>query len=103
MASLTTRGATVAGKQKQLLRLYGDESQNRNQDATQNALPNIGAINEGTLVEYTAAGGNIAHKLGRRWVGCFAVLGAPITSASTSDDALFVGITATTAGKAWVF
>lgn len=90
-------------KQKSLLRLFGDETQNRLQDATSNALPTIGSINNGSLIEYTASGGDIAHRLGRKWSGCFAVVGAPITSASSSDDSKFVNITATTAGKAWVF
>lgn len=93
----------MAGKQKQLVRLFGDELQNRLQDQASNALPNIGAINDGALVEYSIGTSNVAHRLGRRWTGCFAVVGAPITSATTNNDALYVSITATTAGKAWVF
>ena len=89
--------------QKPLLRLFGDETQNRLQDATAQALPAIGSINQGALIEYGAAGGQIAHRLGRKWTGCFAVVGAPITASSSSDDSKFVNITATTAGKAWVF
>lgn len=89
--------------QKPLVRLFGDETQNRLQDATANALPSVGAISNGNVIEYTAAGGNIAHRLGKRWTGCFAILGAPITASSSSDDTKFVSIAATTPGKAWVF
>lgn len=93
-----------------LLRLFGDQLQNRLQDATQNALPDSSSITSGQLVncDVGTVPGNFPHKLGRKYLGYMVVKNGGITGvvdSPSTDDTKFIRLAAAVAGPItiWVF